>query len=523
MTIVKNKILYFFAVFSLAVVFLPGQELPEPQAVPDDALFVITGFNFDITGRTRPFALIRTAEFRTGTELSGYTALEDYIRDKTQTLYNQRILKNNPQINYSVAEQREDGIFPVTLFVIVEDSWNIIALPRPYFKNDVGFDMTIKARDYNFLGTMNPLRLDMGYNYDLRKEEHRHSFHIELDTNIPFRAYDYDWNFRFTNLLSFRPGAEEPLYFRNITGLSVEVPYMATTFTFGIEEHFTLNEENSDWYWEEYGLYQNGLYMTTRMFTSWRIPTGLLTDWGELAYTPGVSARFIHELPSWPLDNFRRGPFLDFNHSLGFSKVDWNVNYRRGFSAAVINSYTLDVYRLNNDKNPLSVSLTARGTGHFIVNDFLGISSRIMYQHWFLNDPDFNDRAARDIRGITDRSICANYMFSFNVDFPFRVLLFEPSVWFGNRRLSFFDFELHGSPVIDFSLFNGFWRNSQSSMELDYTVSGGFELVVFPAFMRNFIVRLGYAWNLREQFSARPFRIPDGENCEVYFIMGHHF
>ena len=526
--ILKKTFLLLIIFLLIAAAQLSGEEY-ENYINDYDALYVITGFNFDITGRTREFALIRRIGFREGETFLGRAALEQYISDKTQELYNQRILTNNPEINAFIGEQQEDGSFPVILYVKVEDSRNIIALPRPRFRSNDAFNMLIQARDFNFFGTMSTLRLDLGYNLDLSPEDRgQHSFHIRLDANVPLRMFDFDWDFRFSNLFEYRPSADERFFFRNITGLSMELPFRSTTFTFGIEEHFNLNEENPRSHWGENNefRFQSGLYMTTRLFTNWEIPTGLLKELGELTYTPGISVRFNHELrnPQWALHDFRIGPFLNFNHSLGFSRIDWRENYRTGFSLDLTNGFTLDVHRLNNNNYPLSADLTLRGIGHFIISDFFGISTRLMYQHWFYRDPAYNDQAASTLRGIADREISANYMLSLNLDFPFRVLLFKPSEWFNNRRLRFFDFEMHASPVFDFALYNGFIRNPNNLINvknIDFAASGGLEVIVFPAFMRNFIVRLGYTFNMREFVDSR--RIPTGENREIYFIMGHFF
>jgi len=491
------------------------------QSIDDEeTLYVIYGFEFDIKGRTRPDALIYTGEFETGELLHGQAELEKYIIDKTQILINQRVLKDNASISAAVGARLEDGSFPVIITIKVEDSWNIIALPRPYYKNDVGFDLTIKARDYNFLGTMNPLRVDLGYTYDT---ERHHSFLLGVFSSMPFTALGYHWNVTFNNTFSYRPQVEEPFYYQNVSGLSMELPFRATTFTFGFEEAFNLNEENPDRYKENYGEFQSGLYMASRIYTSWKIPTGYyVSRYGELTYNPEIWATFNHEMPGMPLEEIRRGPFLGFNHSLGFEKVDWHLNYRDGISLFLENSYSYDFYRLQNDKDPLSISFALNASGYFIISDFFGISSRLRYRHWFYHDPDYYDQASDSMRGIVDKAITANYMLSLNMDFPFRVLLFTPSEWFNSRRLSFFDFELHISPVVDMALYHD-PRTGTSFNPKNIAASGGLEFIVFPSFMRNFIVRLGFAVNLRELLTVRPFSLPDGDNREFYFIMGHFY
>ena len=486
---------------------------PRPCATAyddSDRLFVIAAFEFDIRGRTRPNALIHNGDLRTGEELQGRAGLESYIRDRTQVLTNMRVLRDTVEITYSIGERLEDGAYPVTIIVRVEDTWNIIALPVPYYDTNTGLDLTVRARDYNFLGTMSPLRIDLGYQLD---ENMRSSFRLMVDSSIPFTAWGYRWNFRFENVFEYRPDTDEPFFFRNITGLSAELPFRTTTLTVGFEESFILNDENPRRYRDEFGRFQSGLYMSSRFFASWRIPTGLTVgNYGELTYTLGPSVTFNHELPGWPLHDFRIGPFAGFSHSLGFGRINWHGNHRRGFSASLNNSYRFDFFRQGNIEESLTASLSVNGTGHFIVNRYLGISVQLQHRHWFHG---YHDEAGDVLRGIADRAMHADYILSLNMDFPIRVLMFTPSQWFDSNTLRFFDFESHVSPVLDIA----FLDDPRTGRE--FAVAGGFELVVFPEFMRALYLRLSVGWNLRELFSTG--RLPTGNGREISFGLGHFF
>jgi len=492
-------------------------------ASPDDStLYVIAAYDFSVKGRSLPSALlyklIEHGEFREGEIITGKANLEKYISDITQIYTNQRVLKNNVEVSYSTGDQNKDGAFPVTIMIKVEDTWNIIALPRPYYKNNV-FDLTIKARDYNFLGTMNPLRIDIGYIYD---EDKRHSFLFGVFFNTPFKALGYYWNFTFDNTVQYRVDA--PVYYHNNTGLSMDLPFHATTFTFGFNERLYVNEENSDWTEEEerYGPFQEGLYMSSNLYVSWKIPTGLtVSKFGELTYTPEISATINHELPEWPLTYFRKGTFLNFNHWFGFDKIDWHENYREGLSVYLGNSY-----QYNFERMIYSASFSFTGIGHYIVSNFFAVSARLMYKYWYSSDETWSgDYVTYHLRGIADKSITAYQMFSLNLDLPLRLFVFMPSKWLKNQKLSFFDFEMHASPVIDLALY--YQKDIDKDRTLYYpgqiAATGGVELVVFPLFMRNLYIRFGFAVNLKEFITARPVSLPDGDNREIYLIMGHFY
>jgi len=405
----------------------------------------------------------------------------------------------------------------------VEDTWNIIALPRPYYKNNV-VDITIKARDYNFLGTMNPLRIDLGYNYD-GDEEQPHSFLLGVYFDTPFRFLGYYWNFTFDNAIQYRFNA--PVYYENLTGLSMDLPFRSTTFTFGINERFYLNQENSDWAKENgYGTYQDGLYMSSNPYVNWSIPTGLtVSRFGDLTYSTSISATFNHEFPQWSLPDDRKGPFMNFGHSLGFGNTDWHGNYREGLYFSLSNSYQYDFNREIYD-----ISFGFTGIGHHIVKKYFAVSARLMYRYWYSSDVTSNGgNVSSNLRGIRDDAFYAYQMMSLNIDLPVRLFAFTPSKWFNTKKLSFFDLEVHASPVIDLAWYQSKYYDGDKTMynPVDYLVTGGLELVIFSSFIRSLYVRVGFAINakqfLKDLIKEKSFRIPGGDNREIYFIMGHFY
>jgi hypothetical protein len=460
-------------------------EKSEPETLPDDdRLFVITDFKFDIKGRTRPFALLYKAELKTGEKFHGQAELDEFVADKTQVLINQRVLKDNALITYEVGEQEKDDSYPVVLSIKVEDTWNVIAVPRPQYSSNSGFDVTVKARDYNSFGTMSPLRLDLGYAYD---EEGRNFFNLMLDTDTPFRLFDLDWNFNFDHDFSYRPSLSEPFYYRNTTGISVEIPFKRTTLTTGFSESLILNQEIARIYWNDYGRFQEGLYMSSNPFVSWRIPTGFhYYHLGEVTYGTTVSATFNHELPRWPLHSFIKGPFLNFSHGFYFGRVDWVDNFRKGVSASIGNSLSYDFYQSKNGTDAWSAGLSISGSGFKIIGNYSSFSTRLMYRHWFFDD--YTDAGGDVIRGILNNDITANYMFSLNLELTFKILKFYPSVWFDKPKIRFMNFDLHVSPFIDIALYNNPITQEPFGFE-NMLVGAGLELIVFPQSFRSLFLR----------------------------------
>ena len=492
-----------------------GEFLPAAPQHDEDSIFVISSIDININGRTRPYAVLYNGEFREGEEIQGQANLEKYIREKTQLLLNQRVLES-VSIDYTAADAREDGKIPVSLIINIKDTWNFIIMPIPRYSSNTGLELILRYRDYNFLGTMNPLPVNFGYRYD---EKYRSSGFFELESNIPFRAFGYDWTFKFENAFDYRPEVEEPFYFRNNTGIFMEMPVGNTTVTFGFDESFVYNEENDDRDKAQSGKdFQGGFYMSSKPYVAWKIPTGIeVGNYGELTYTPEITAVFNHEFPQWTLDAIHQGPFLTFAHALGFSRVDWVRNHRKGFDVSLDNSYTYDFYRMTRNEDALSIDYSVSGKGFFAFGEIFGISAFLQFRHWFFQKPiDYYYSAGDALRGILDNDLQADYMLSLNLDFPFRILFFSPGSWFNRPKLRGADIDFHFSPIIDLALYHDPSTGTSFAFE-NILVTGGFEIFVFPRAMRSVYIRFSFGWN----FVERPNH-PAGKQ-EIFIGLGHHY
>jgi hypothetical protein len=515
-----------FTLFSPALFSLDE----ETNRTDDKTVYYVRNIDFDVSGPTlfgismshsRPFAILYHGEIKEGEEIHGGAALEKYIQDKTQLLMNQRVIAS-ASIDYAAAEKDPDGRQPLDLLVTVRDSWNLIALPYPKYDSNEGYNIIIKARDYNFLGTMNPLRIDMGYKRDLYK---RNTFNLLIDSNIRFKAMGLDWNFNFDNEFFYTAG--EPLSFINTTGFDVELPVKRTTLILSLAHTVNMFPKNADVFWLDYGKYFEGIYDAFVFSAAWRIPLGVnFGDYGELTYTPVISETVPYPVASnWPIDALHRGPVTLVGHSLGVNKVDWIDNLRRGFNVSLNNNYSI----LPNTNNSMiaNTQYDFTGIGHFIINDSLGFSTRLRFSQWFNKFPSTYTIGAGDVlRGIPDRDVFADYMFSVNLDLPVRVLKFTPSSWF-TPKLRFFDFELFLSPVLDLAFARDPVLNRRFHPR-DMYVSGGFELIIFPRFMRSLYLRISPCFDIIKfvDQSVVPVLGKDSSgarNLELFFGMEFHY
>jgi hypothetical protein len=217
-------------------------------------------------------------------------------------------------------------------------------------------------------------------------------------------------------------------------------------------------------------------------------------EYGELTYTPKITEIVPYAISSdWPLDPLHRGPVTELEHSLGFEKVDWIANFRRGYDVSFNNSYIIRPDARGKFVNNIQYDFT--GIGHFIINDSVGLSARLRFSQWFNRFPDRHETSAGDVlRGIPDRDVSADYMLSFNLDVPIRILDFTPSAWI-SPKFRIFDFELYAAPVLDIAIVQD-PLSGRSFHPKNMYVSGGLELIIFPAFMRSLYLRISPCFDL---------------------------
>jgi hypothetical protein len=504
--------LFFFALATFVnTVFVFGQE--ETRETEDQAVYYIRSIDFNIEGRTRPFALLDVLDIEEGQHVNGRTALETLIRRKTQTLRNQRVLEDAEcRIDPVVGEAEDNGLIPVDLLVHVKDAWNLFAFPEPKYDSNTGLSITLKARDWNFLGTMTPLELDLGYEID----EEQFSVFTDVNVDIPFRFLGYTWKFNFDNIFAYNE--IDPNYYKNVTGLTLDLPLRQTTITVGFDQSFFLNEENSDEEKTTTGVqfFEDHWYMSSELYARWEIPLGIeVGDFGTLTYFPRLTEIFKYR-PGGNIGEYRQGPSTKFEHSFGFGQINWMGNFRKGLDVSLSNVNTFNNYTVDWDFN---LGLTAKA--HITPAQFFGVSSRLQYRKYFISE-DYSVGA--NLRGIRDKDFIADNVLAFNLDLPLRVLSFTPSRWFKRQGFRPFDVEIHFSPFVDLAFINGRsnpqYRSGKKQSFGDPLVAVGFEVIAFSLPWRNLDLRLSLGLDLREWI--RTGKIPDGSYREL-FVGLHQF
>jgi hypothetical protein len=488
----------------------PAAELStEEEELGGSGAYIIRSIEYHITGKTKARSLEREAEFREGEQFAELGELDDYVARKTQDLHNIRTLDANEcYIQYTLGEAETDGTIPVHLAVFAADSLNFIILPEPKYDSNSGFTLSLKARDYNFLGTLSPLRFDIIWGTD---DKNRNSLGFLIDSDIPFQAFGFNWHFNFGNEFRYYFDDDDPAYYKSTTGLSMDLPVGFTTFTFGFEQGLLIHEENDEKDDINDGKYHDW-YMYSKLYADWKIPTPLEAGgFGKITYIPGVYGNVNYQ-PGGDVGDYRRGPNGGFNHQLGFEQIDWLGNFRQGLKVSLFNNNDYNIYRHDWDN---SVGLLT--AGHIKLSPLFGISGRLMYTRWL---DDSYDLAGDTIRGYRDDELDVHQRLSLNLDFPFRLIRFVPSEWSGNKKIQYIDFEQHWSPFVDLMMIDE-TNNEYSFKPEDIITAVGLEIITFPLKWRSFYLRISVGWNLREWLRIKS--PPSGINREIFIGFGHFY
>jgi len=506
-----RSVVHFLALLCVLLFssFVFAQEIPEiPEQTSDKTVYVIRSIEYRITGKTKETALEQAGDFEKGERFTGQEALNEYTAEKLQILYNIRALDGEKSsVIYTLGEAEEDGAVPVYLEVSVTDSSNFIVLPEPKYDSNSGFTLSLKAREYNFLGSLTPFKFDLVWESD---DKDRVSIGFLFDFALHFRLLNLNWTFSVFDEFKYYL-TDDPVYNKSALGIAAEIPVSFTTLIPGFEQGFVLHEDNTKKNTFETEQYHDW-YVYSKLYLDWKIPTPLRTGkFGQVLYTPGVYGTINYQFGG-DVGAYRRGLRAGINQEISFGRIDWTENFRQGLAVSLLSNNEYNVYHQN-----WLHSVGGQAEGHIRVSGFFGISGRLIYTRWI---DDFYEYGGDVIRGYKDNELDATQRLSLNLDFPFRLFRFVPSQWFDNRKLRYFDFEQHLSPFVDLVLLDTIDKNYAFNPE-DMIPSAGLELIFFSLNWRSFYIRASAGWNLREW--ARTGTLPSGIHREIYIGLGHYY
>jgi hypothetical protein len=407
--------------------------------------------------------------------------LDVYINNLRSKLQNERVFEKT-SVDVAVGQAGADGITPVSLTVHTEDTWNIIVLPYPKYDSNDGFTVKLKLKNFNFFGSIQTLSADINYQLDTTGQS---SVAANLDFAIPFESFGHGFEWDITAAIEF-PEGEVPEFHLG-TGLDMAIPTPIADLHFGVIQGVSVNDRDSDDV-----LYEDDpLYFTETVYVNLPITVYSFDYIGDVVYTPSVNFS-----ANWSFEGLThedlKGPDAAFSHSVGFSRVDWVGNFRRGVEASLSNTFSYDFHV---ESDPLTVSVEGQVSGFRDFFDRVGVSGRA-YGLFILNGDESNTIASR-LRGILDKRIVSDSAFTLNVDIPIRVLRVNFQEMSGVDWTKMIGFEMHWNAFFDMALTHDNVTGRYYSLD-DGWYSGGLEIIVYPTSMRSVIGRASVGFDLAE-------------------------
>ena len=170
----------------LSVLLFAAVSLFSEQYRIIDAEYSVKGSGFSFLGKTRPYVLRQKFPLDKKKTFNSREELESYINNYEETLISSRDFES-VTVNYeSTASDAE--VQDVILLVDIVDSHHMMAVPLPKYTTENGASVKIKAKDTNFLGTLNTMNMSLNLGNN------------KSGDFIPELAFDFDYPFSIGNI-----------------------------------------------------------------------------------------------------------------------------------------------------------------------------------------------------------------------------------------------------------------------------------------------------------------------------------
>ena len=485
--------------------------------------------DYKIVELTRKFPLQLAVPIDTKIVFENEASFLNYLDSLKQEFTNMRTLET-ASIEYDYIEVQEDIVL-AHITINTKDTWNIIALPFPKYDSNSGLVLKLKGKDYNFLGSLQVLNIDVAY---VLENDGKSSGNIGLNFSYPFRAGPLNATYKLDSTLDI---TKDSVGFDLNNTLQFAYPTRFVDIYFGFYQGFNLNKprdekkdiekkikdkqnNNEDDLALEKKTVTDSYFFYTKFFLYTPITIYTFANSSSLVYTPYVAFS-----GNWAFKQLakreNRGITGTFSHSLGISKIDWAGNFRRGYSFNIDNSYSYNFFL--KDKPSIEVSGTL--TGFYSFFERFGIYSQldIMYS------TTSSKRAGRNLRGILNRRAETDMAITLNVDVPIKIASFDWQKITGVDWSRYFGFEWFVSFFLDMALIHD-TKTERYLNPKDGWYSGGFEFILYPHKMRSIYFRVSLGFDLCELQNVKGLNKIGGKAkrdgdviSEIFIGIGHHY
>lgn len=470
------------------------------------ASYQITGVHYDITGRTRRYALERKVKIDKQKIFSDEDELMAYIADCKQQLENTRAFET-ADIDFTVQDADANGVCPVTLSIRTKNSLHFILTPFPKYDSNRGLKILLKAKDTNFLGSMETMsgNFDFAAVQDSEDETKpvRYQFGFGINFDLPFRMGKVDSMWANNMKVSYTIGDHTPEWDVQ-TGVKCVLPFEKFPLAFEFTQAFTRDLSYEDKTINGSTIhYGDGTYFTEAAKISLPILIQKIIGWGNIYYTPFVKGAF-----HWDFDGISKkntsllGPEGVIGHTLSGSRVNWSGNFRNGISVSLMQSFTYNFHTYTFSPGITGeiaaykafpyVGLSTDAYAAAYLNSTVNVGPRL---RGIRDDQYFSGEGGSD----ADKKACETpAAFVMNIDAPVRLFKIHWDEVPGIRRIPFahyFDMEMQLSPFMDFA----FIKNRATGTNFSYKDgfwAGGIEVLVYPLRWKGIQVRGSIGFDL---------------------------
>jgi hypothetical protein len=483
------------------------------EAAKAAGTYMIRSVDFRIQGRTKDFvlmALIDPYQKILGSSYPDKESLDAFVSDRTRLLLSQRVLASVTP-SYEATETPGGG-HDVALHFATTDSWNIIGLPYAKYDSNDGLLLSLRGRDYDFLGSGQPLELNLNYQ---NSPSGVSSYGWQFDFTAPFRALGAVWDLSFVEDGQFwTDGTTSSIASASITYNLPGLGFPASA-TASQSYSYDANAPGPDldsWYLDE------SASATAKIPISGSLGSWLGVELGPVSYVPSIELDYAWKpgttlqyygkgtapsdldtivaqaLQNCPEYYGRGGVLSTLSNGLALGRVDWAGNMREGLSVSLTSreAYNAQWKDLFGD-----VIVDAELFAQW--NENLGFVARLYGMGRLSGNfpDDYLTMLGQYMRGIIDSRMQGVQVLVLNGNLPVKLFDFPTHALIKTRAL---DFELQAQPFLDLGLARPDYSSSFSSDWLWY--SGGLELLVYPLGLRSFTIRASAGWDLKNVFAT---------------------
>jgi hypothetical protein len=231
-----------------------------------------------------------------------------------------------------------------TVELTVRDTWNIYPIPYPKYDSNSGFRLGMKFYYFNALGTLTDFTLfsNMDISYSDEKGE----------WEIP------DW--------TIYPG---------LSGINI----WGQDFSLQLGQYYSTTQKyDSGELQQEYSLHNTSMSLGTTLYMPYDFYYSMSPT---VAFSYGLSElekdKNGDTLPEYGEEIDYSPVSFSWNHSIGYSGIDWIGNFREGFSVSLSNSLAVGSVVDSTDTLGFSAGFGLGGKAFWIINKHLNLSTKV--------------------------------------------------------------------------------------------------------------------------------------------------